>query len=197
MESEVNKGFNLEDGPFVKGLDASLKSFKVERQAYYGGTFIGNHVHKCLKVCVAFCFTINDSTFHYIFQDSNSQTLCNSILDTAIRLCPSLTSEAGSVCDKFKLGFSLFGCCHRLYNGNKLSDEDINELGIIIFKNATCISTFFLVIFRNLHPHLHGLFPKNIPWRKCNSQDALTGGTHVALAKEVAPWIWHDGRAGG
>jgi hypothetical protein len=34
----------------VKALDGALKSFKVERQAYYGGTFVGNHVHKTLKV---------------------------------------------------------------------------------------------------------------------------------------------------
>lgn len=47
----VKKGFKNQDGPFVKALDTALKSFKVERQAYYGGTFVGNHVHKCLKVC--------------------------------------------------------------------------------------------------------------------------------------------------
>ena len=46
----MGKGFSLKDGPFVKALDGALKSFKVERQAYYGGTFVGNHVHKTLKV---------------------------------------------------------------------------------------------------------------------------------------------------
>lgn len=48
--AQISKGFSLEDGPFVKALDSALKSFKVERQAYYGGTFVGNHVHKTLKV---------------------------------------------------------------------------------------------------------------------------------------------------
>ena len=38
------------DGVFVRALDKALSSFNVERQAYYGGTFIGNHVHKCLEV---------------------------------------------------------------------------------------------------------------------------------------------------
>ncbi len=50
LNAQINKGFNKEDGPFIKALDTALKSFKVERQAYYGGTFVGNHVHKCLKV---------------------------------------------------------------------------------------------------------------------------------------------------
>ncbi len=31
-------------------LEHALKSIGVERQAYYSGTFIGNHVHKCLQV---------------------------------------------------------------------------------------------------------------------------------------------------
>ena len=35
---------------FVKALDTALRRFNVERQAYYGGTFIGNHVHSTLEV---------------------------------------------------------------------------------------------------------------------------------------------------
>ena len=34
----------------MKSLDDALASFNVERQAYYGGTFVGNHVHRSLKV---------------------------------------------------------------------------------------------------------------------------------------------------
>ena len=49
-ESEVGKGFMKGDGPFVRGLDAALKSFNVQRQAYYSGTFVGNHVYRALKV---------------------------------------------------------------------------------------------------------------------------------------------------
>ena len=39
-----------EEGPFVKCLDTALRGFAVERQAYYGGTFVGNHVHRTLKI---------------------------------------------------------------------------------------------------------------------------------------------------
>ena len=38
------------DGPCVQKLDSTLKQIGVERQAYFGGTFVGNHVHKALKV---------------------------------------------------------------------------------------------------------------------------------------------------
>lgn len=50
-EEEVVKGrFTPKDGPFFKTLEKSLKGLNVERQAYQGGTFVGNHVHKLLKV---------------------------------------------------------------------------------------------------------------------------------------------------
>ena len=49
-EKMVSKGFERDDGVFLKALDQALSSFNVERQAYYGGSFIGNHIHKALKV---------------------------------------------------------------------------------------------------------------------------------------------------
>lgn len=42
--------FAKEDGPFIRSLDKALSEFNVERQAYYSGTFVGNHVHRALKV---------------------------------------------------------------------------------------------------------------------------------------------------
>ena len=41
-------------------LDVTLKEIRIDRQAYYGGTIIGNHCHKLL-------------------QDKNIDTLCKSI----------------------------------------------------------------------------------------------------------------------
>lgn len=36
----------------MKALDDALQSFGVKRQAYFGGTFVGNHIHKSLLVCM-------------------------------------------------------------------------------------------------------------------------------------------------
>ena len=47
---KVRKGFTPEEGPFVRALDEALSSFNVQRQAYYGGMFVGNHVHRTLQV---------------------------------------------------------------------------------------------------------------------------------------------------
>ena len=46
----TSKEFALHDDPFVKGLDEALQSFKVQRQQYFGGVFVGNHIHKTLII---------------------------------------------------------------------------------------------------------------------------------------------------
>ena len=46
----MEKGFSKKEGPFVKALDDALQSIGVHRQQYFGGAFVGNHVHKALKV---------------------------------------------------------------------------------------------------------------------------------------------------
>lgn len=45
---DVNSSIN--DGPFFATMEESLKACKVKRQAYQGVTFVGNHIHKLLKV---------------------------------------------------------------------------------------------------------------------------------------------------
>ena len=39
-----------DQNPLLIKLEETLQEIKVRRQAYYSNTFIGNHVHKCLKV---------------------------------------------------------------------------------------------------------------------------------------------------
>ena len=50
LEKDLGKVFKSKDGPFFKCLHGALKILNVERQAYQGGTFVGNHVNKLLKV---------------------------------------------------------------------------------------------------------------------------------------------------
>lgn len=50
LDKTVKKKFNRKEGPFIKQLERTLQSMHVQRQAYQGGTFVGNHVHKVLKV---------------------------------------------------------------------------------------------------------------------------------------------------
>ena len=44
QQETVAKKFHMQEGPFVRSLDKALASFHVERQAYHGGSLIGNRV---------------------------------------------------------------------------------------------------------------------------------------------------------
>lgn len=62
-------------------------------------------------------------------QPSNTKILCAAIADTATRLC-NLVPEATAVANKFRVAFTKFSACHKLYSGNYMEDEDIDKLGI-------------------------------------------------------------------
>ena len=42
--------YHKSDGPYLKALDKVLTTKNVQRQAYHGQSFIGNHFSKVLKV---------------------------------------------------------------------------------------------------------------------------------------------------
>ncbi len=50
LSSISQKTLPRKDGPFVRCLDDALASFNVHRQAYHSGSFVGNHIHRALKV---------------------------------------------------------------------------------------------------------------------------------------------------
>ena len=57
-------------GPCVQRLDEILNSLNVQRQAYHGKSFVGNHVHKMLQVHFTTSTTSNilsDSVFILLF----------------------------------------------------------------------------------------------------------------------------------
>ena len=49
----IKKPVSKSDGPFVQAINKALSSFNVQRQVYYSGIFVGNHVYPCLMVKVS------------------------------------------------------------------------------------------------------------------------------------------------
>ena len=115
----------------MRCLDKALASFHVERQAYHGGSFIGNHVHSCLKVSV-FLNLLNNQENNALSctQPRNIHTLCSAPVALASQECPQLVSQAETVCDRFERALTLFSRCHNLYNSSKhLTSTDADSLG--------------------------------------------------------------------
>eukprot|EP00731_Ephydatia_muelleri_P006799 Em0003g1047a len=90
----------------VKQSAAKMKSVKalligVQRQQYFGGAFVGNHVHKALKL-------------------PNVKTLCTAISQMAQEKLPHQSGEVAENMKNFINLFSLFGKCHNISDQNFL-----------------------------------------------------------------------------
>lgn len=130
-EKECQEEFDIEDGPFCRALDNALASFKVCREAYYGGTFTGNHAHKCLKVGNnIYCMLPTTCKMLVNTQEVNINILCLSITTTAEERCEDMLPKARDVAQQFQKIFTLFSECHTVYSGRtNLTDQDLADLG--------------------------------------------------------------------
>ena len=93
-----NKRFEMSEGHFVHSLDKALGGMNVHRQAYYGGTFIGNHVRKCLKVSNynhAAIITINQNLWTFFPPTARE---CTRTLHSTAHLCTAILSSPYSHC---------------------------------------------------------------------------------------------------
>ena len=133
MKALSKDAFPTEDGPFVRALDETLASMNVHREAYYGGTFVGNHAHRCLKVqsIILYCKQYHFKPFIIlgILQAINIDKISASIPQVA-RRCPQMEEYAQTVANKFGRALLLFSKCHNQFNSKKgLSEDDLDTLG--------------------------------------------------------------------
>eukprot|EP00731_Ephydatia_muelleri_P004883 Em0002g1059a len=93
----------------VKELDSALQSIGIHRQQYFGGAFIGNHVHKALKL-------------------ANIQTLCKSLAQTALKKLSNRSTEAKHRSEMLVNAFSMFAQCHNIYDLNFIDEAQTHAL---------------------------------------------------------------------
>lgn len=115
-------------------------SLNVERQAYHGKSFVGNHAHKML-------------------QHKNLIKLCNSLPIIVCQLGfvgTEIHEEAIKACSDFKKLFMKYSLCHNLMNSsNKFDDEKLSQLDGAIKE----LMSFFRSTWPNVSmtPKLHML----------------------------------------
>ncbi|XP_065654588.1 uncharacterized protein LOC124812501 [Hydra vulgaris] len=126
-------------GPILKEIESVLQSCGVQRQAYHSCSFVGNHVHKMLKV---------DNIKKLC--DSISQTVFNNIADRE----HLIYMEAVDIQQKFKALFHKYSKCDNEMNSCHL----FNEENIKSFETAVCeLMKFFRSIWPNesITPKMH------------------------------------------
>ena len=106
LTEAIRVGFNIEEGPCIKSIKSSLTSLGVCCQRYYGGIFVGNHVHNILKVygCAMLCGPDIYSLHAYI------KTFC-SFVPKITENSPELKLEAEAVGHKFNTILMQFSEC--------------------------------------------------------------------------------------
>ena len=118
LEELLIKDLNIDSksGICFLSIGETLKKIGVDRQAYYGGTIIGNHCHLILK-------------------EKNIDIICKSI--------PSIVKDevgdgdiyhsAVEQCSKFNVLFKLYSKCHNVFNSScHLTEQDIAALQLDI-----------------------------------------------------------------
>ncbi|XP_071490789.1 uncharacterized protein [Diadema antillarum] len=142
--SKTRANFPIESGPVVCGVEKVLQDLSVHRQAYHGKSFVGNHIHKCLK-------------------PTNIDRLTGQVEETVRSLCPALHDESKAVAVKYNAILKLYGRCHSAMNaGYFLPDHEIDELEDNIKGFFTCFRTDFHG--ESTTPKLHIMEMHVVPW---------------------------------
>ncbi|XP_078607304.1 uncharacterized protein LOC144879578 [Branchiostoma floridae x Branchiostoma japonicum] len=105
------------NGPLAKRLDEVLQKRRVQRQAYQGKSFIGNHVHAMLKEDA-----IEDLT-------SIAKVAAEEIVTEMEGIPLIIVTKAQQIHLNFKRIMSLFAACYKGYShANPMSEDDILAL---------------------------------------------------------------------
>ena len=120
---------NLSDGFFFATLESSLKACNVKRPAYQGGTFVGNHVHKLLKVLPTPPNLLRLCSLEEEYHNHRRHHL-NDVIKEHCSEYSGVQRDAEIVIDDFSRLSRHIRKCHRGYNSSKpMTDEKIDKLG--------------------------------------------------------------------
>lgn len=135
------------NGPCERSVEAALQRHGIQRQAYHGGAFVGNHVHKALKRDVIVAVTSAAS-------------------ELVRERCPALQPDADRIAERYRTLMQQYASCSELFSSSSaVSDEAISEL-------ERHITTFMATARRevvsrrvgNVTPKLHLLEDHVVPF---------------------------------
>ena len=112
IQSKITKASTSKDlsGPCLRSVEPVLQQHHIQRQAYHGGAFIGNHVHEALKPTVVTAIT-------------------HSHIQIVQERCPELAQEATTVATRYHQLLTNYATCREIFSHcNAVSDEDLVKL---------------------------------------------------------------------
>ena len=140
-------------GPCLASLEEVLQQFSIERQAYHGGAFIGNHVHKALSSRVVKKLTAAPSAVI----SSRLQDLSQSDQTAQAEAIQSLSAQAYIVQERYTLLLSQYSGIHSIMSSSSTpSLNNVQELSSAISNFlASCRQHVTSRRRGNITPKLH------------------------------------------
>ena len=112
--TEIQKKSKAVDGPCKASIEPVLQGKNIQRQAYHGRAFVGNHVGIALQPDVI-------------------QSIVEAPSNIIENRCPSLMSDAKQLLERYKKLFLGYATCRKLFSHcQKLSEADLSELDLSI-----------------------------------------------------------------
>ena len=133
-------------GPCTDSIEPVLQAHHIQRQAYHGGAFVGNHVHKALQPAVV-------------------GALVSAPLAVITTRSPGLVAAATEVKDRYSRLLTQYAECRCLFNHcDAVSEEEICQLETNIAKfMATCREEIVKRNLGHITPKLHLLESHTVP----------------------------------
>ena len=138
----------------------------------------------CTRVFPADTYSI------HVLQPHNSETLCEAVIQVAQSHAPNLVEDATAIAHKFKHAFSLFSCCHLVYDSAKLlEDTVINELGNHKHQHVYTCNTDSCFL-RNQHRVILKILPGHLSSSYSDTQVPHAGGSRGSIFEALEGGIW-------
>eukprot|EP00117_Sycon_ciliatum_P031026 scpid26618/ scgid24343/ E3 ubiquitin-protein ligase NRDP1; RING finger protein 41 len=133
-------------GPCEASIEPVLQKNIIHRQAYHGGAFVGNHIHRALKPAVITAITEAPAI---VIGDR----------------CPALRNDAQVVSERYKSLFSQYAACRSSFSHcNKCGEEELQQLELSIASFLQkCRSEVVERGLGHITPKLHLLEEHTVP----------------------------------
>ena len=125
-------------GPCESAVEPVLQQNNIRRQKYFGGAFIGNHVHRAL-------------------QRQTTHAITRSHVQIVVYRCPDLLPKALLVADRYNKLMTLYADCREIFSrSDAVSPQNDLEQKIVLFMaSAAARSEIVCRSLGNITPKLH------------------------------------------
>ena len=149
LQQHVMKASGSKDlkGPCSSAVEPVLQQYKIERQVYHGGAFIGNHVHRALKPTMV------------------TAIQCRSHIPVIEDRCASLLPVANRIASRYEKLLNGYAACRAIFSHREsIGDESLERLQSEIEEFLkTCREEIVARRLGNITPKLHLLEEHTVP----------------------------------